>query len=295
MIFFKTLKWTFLLFITFVILLLGNHTSKLMAGYYGLNVEKDYAEDHFDFLKSHFEIVKPDIEKKHTTIIMFHPCGGPLPYLDSWQKFFLKSGIASIQVNSYGPRDIPREVAVRGVCSGYDFQGQERAGDIYSVLSHLKNYNWIDPKNLFVAGWSHGAYSLMDFMTMDEDNLSPTNLIDFELSNIPSLKGMILFYPHCGIMNLSQHHNWIEKIPTTVFLAELDGFGLVTKPEDCIELFDKMNKEKKYIDYYVMENATHIFDSEYYVRRAFKYNKKATDFSKNKIIDFVKSSSSKLN
>ena len=56
---------------------------------------------------------------------------------------------------------------------------------------------------------------------------------------------------------------------------------------------NKMNNEKKYIDYYVMENATHVFDSEYFVRRAFKYNKKATDFSKNKIIDFIKSSSSK--
>ena len=295
MIFFKIIKWAFLLLATIIFLVLGNHASKLLAGYYGLNVEKKYSADHFNFLKSHFEIVKPDIEKKYPTIIMFHPCGGPLPYLDDWQNFFKENGIASIQVDSYGPRNIPREVAVRGVCSGYDFQGQERAGDIYSILSHLKNYNWIDQKNIFVAGWSHGAYSLMDFMTMNGKNLSPTNIIDFELSNVPSLKGMILFYPHCGIMNLSQHYNWTKKIPSVVFLAELDGFGLVTQPEDCKELFNKMNNEKKYIDYYIIENATHVFDSEHFVRRAFKYNKKATVFSKNKIIDFVKSSSSKLN
>ena len=48
-----------------------------------------------------------------------------------------------------------------------------------------------------------------------------------------------------------------------------------------------MNKNEKYIDYYLMQNSTHVFDSEQYIRRGIVYNKEATDFAKNKIISFI--------
>mgnify|MGYP003316369115 FL=1 len=223
-----------------------------------------------------------------------HACGGPYPYLDSWQKFFSDNGIASIQVDSAGPRGMTRRTAIRTVCSGVDLQGQERAGDVYSILTNLDQYSWIDKENIFVAGWSHGAYTLMDFMTMN-DNLIPSNILDFDQQAIPKIKGKITFYPHCGILNLSQKYPWRTKTPSIVFLADQDGFGLATQPTDCIDLFDSMNKEEKYIDYYLMENSTHVFDSEIYIRRGIVYNKEATDFAKNKIISFIKSSGSKDN
>ena len=259
-----------------------------------MNVEQVYSSDHFNFLKPHFEIVKPSSGKKFPTVIMFHACGGPYPYLDSWQKFFSDSGIASIQVDSTGPRGMNRRTAIRTVCSGFDLQGQERAGDVYSVLANLDQFSWIDNDNLFLAGWSHGAYTLMDFMTM-KDDLIPSNIIDFDQNAIPKIKGKINFYPHCGILNLSQKFKWREKTPSLVFLADQDGFGLATQPSDCIELFESMNKNEKHIDYYLMENSTHVFDSEQYIRRGIVYNKEATDFAKNKIRSFIKSSGSKDN
>jgi dienelactone hydrolase len=270
---------------------LGNYFSKVFAGYYRLNVEQVYSSDHFNFLKPHFEIVKPSSGKKFPTVIMFHACGGPYPYLDSWQKFFSDSGIASIQVDSTGPRGMNRRTAIRTVCSGFDLQGQERAGDVYSVLANLDQFSWIDNDNLFIAGWSHGAYTLMDFMTMNDD-LVPSNILDFNQNAIPRIKGKITFYPHCGILNLSQKYKWRTRTPSLVFLADQDGFGLATQPSDCIELFQSMNKNEKYIDYYLMENSTHVFDSEQYIRRGIVYNKEATDFAKNKIISFIKSSGS---
>ena len=187
-----------------------------------------------------------------------------------------------------------RRTAIRTVCSGFDLQGQERAGDVYSVLANLDQFSWIDNDNLFIAGWSHGAYTLMDFMTMNDD-LVPSNILDFNQNAIPRIKGKITFYPHCGILNLSQKFKWREKIPSLVFLADQDGFGLATQPSDCIELFDSMNKNEKHIDYYLMENSTHVFDSEQYIRRGIVYNKEATDFAKNKIRSFIKSSGSKDN
>ena len=291
---FRTIKWILIIFFSLIILLIGDYFSKIFAGYYGLNVEKFYSSDHFKKLKSDFKIVKPPSNKKFPTVIMFHACGGPYPYLNSWQTFFKDNGIASIQVDSHGPRKLTRRTAVRTVCSGVDLQGQERAGDIYSVLKNLNKFHWIDEENLYVAGWSHGAYSLMDFMTM-QDKLTPTNIIDFDESMIPSIKGMITFYPHCGILNLSQKNKWRTKTPSLVFLADLDGFGLATQPEDCIELFNSMNETDHFVDYYLMENTTHVFDSEFFIRRAIKYNKKATDFAKNKILSFIKSSGSKVN
>jgi dienelactone hydrolase len=225
---------------------------------------------------------------------MFHACGGPYPYLDSWQKFFSDKGIASIQVDSAGPRGMTRRTAIRTVCTGVDLQGQERAGDVYSVLANLDQFSWIDNDNLFLAGWSHGAYTLMDFMTMT-NKLVPSNIIDFEEKNIPKIKGKITFYPHCGILNLSQKHDWRTKTPSLVFLADQDGFGLATQPSDCIDLFETMNKKERYIDFYLMENSTHVFDSEFYIRRGIVYNKESTDFAKNKIISFIKSSGSKDN
>ena len=290
----RIFKWFFIILFSLIFLILGNYFSKVFAGYYRLNVEQVYASDHFNFLKSHFEIVKPESGQKFPTVIMFHACGGPYPYLDSWQKFFSDNGIASIQVDSTGPRGMTRRTAIRTVCSGVDLQGQERAGDVYSILTNLDQYSWIDKENLFVAGWSHGAYTLMDFMTMN-DNLIPSNILDFDQQFIPKIKGKITFYPHCGILNLSQKYPWRTKTPSIVFLADQDGFGLATQPTDCIDLFDSMNKEEKYIDYYLMENSTHVFDSEIYIRRGIVYNKEATDFAKNKIISFIKSSGSKDN
>ena len=290
----RIFKWFFIILFSLIFLILGNYFSKVFAGYYRLNVEQVYASDHFNFLKSHFEIVKPESGQKFPTVIMFHACGGPYPYLDSWQKFFSDNGIASIQVDSAGPRGMTRRTAIRTVCSGVDLQGQERAGDVYSILTNLDQYSWIDKENIFVAGWSHGAYTLMDFMTMN-DNLIPSNILDFDQQFIPKIKGKITFYPHCGILNLSQKYPWRTKTPSIVFLADQDGFGLATQPTDCIDLFDSMNKEEKYIDYYLMENSTHVFDSEIYIRRGIVYNKEATDFAKNKIISFIKSSGSKDN
>ena len=290
----RIFKWSFIILFSLIFLILGNYFSKVFAGYYRLNVEQVYASDHFNFLKSHFEIVKPESGQKFPTVIMFHACGGPYPYLDSWQNFFRDNGIASIQVDSAGPRGMTRRTAIRTVCSGVDLQGQERAGDVYSILTNLDQYSWIDKENIFVAGWSHGAYTLMDFMTMN-DNLIPSNILDFDQQFIPKIKGKITFYPHCGILNLSQKYPWRTKTPSIVFLADQDGFGLATQPTDCIDLFDSMNKEEKYIDYYLMEDSTHVFDSEIYIRRGIVYNKEATDFAKNKIISFIKSSGSKDN
>jgi dienelactone hydrolase len=284
-------KLFFIILFSLIFLIIGNYFSKVFAGYYRLNVEQVYSSDHFNLLKPHFEIVKPSSGKKFPTVIMFHACGGPYPYLDSWQKFFSDSGIASIQVDSTGPRGMNRRTAIRTVCSGFDLQGQERAGDVYSVLANLDQFSWIDNDNLFLAGWSHGAYTLMDFMTM-KDDLVPSNIIDFDQNAIPKIKGKITFYPHCGILNLSQKFKWREKTPSLVFLADQDGFGLATQPSDCIELFESMNKNEKHIDYYLMQNSTHVFDSEQYIRRGIVYNKEATDFAKDKITSFIKSSGS---
>jgi dienelactone hydrolase len=284
-------KLFFIILFSLFFLIIGNYFSNVFAGYYRLNVEQVYSSDHFNLLKPHFEIVKPSSGKKFPTVIMFHACGGPYPYLDSWQKFFSDSGIASIQVDSTGPRGMNRRTAIRTVCSGFDLQGQERAGDVYSVLANLDQFSWIDNDNIFIAGWSHGAYTLMDFMTMNDD-LVPSNILDFNQNAIPRIKGKITFYPHCGILNLSQKYKWRTRTPSLVFLADQDGFGLATQPSDCIELFQSMNKNEKYIDYYLMENSTHVFDSEQYIRRGIVYNKEATDFAKNKIISFIKSSGS---
>ena len=287
----KITKWLLIVLSILIFLILGNYFSKVFAGYFRLNVEQVYSSDHFNFLKSHFEVVKPLSGKKFPTVIMFHACGGPYPYLDSWQKFLSDNGIASIQVDSTGPRGMNRRTAIRTVCSGADLQGQERAGDVYSVLANLEQFSWIDNDNLFLAGWSHGAYTLMDFMTMNDD-LVPSNILDFNQNAIPRIKGKITFYPHCGILNLSQKYKWRTRTPSLVFLADQDGFGLATQPSDCIELFESMNKNEKYIDYYLMENSTHVFDSEQYIRRGIVYNKVATDFAKNKMISFIKSSGS---
>ena len=284
-------KLFFIILFSLIFLIIGNYFSNVFAGYYRLNVEQVYSSEHFNFLKPHFEIVKPSSGEKFPTVIMFHACGGPYPYLDSWQKFFSDSGIASIQVDSTGPRGMNRRTAIRTVCSGFDLQGQERAGDVYSVLANLDQFSWIDNDNLFIAGWSHGAYTIMDFMTMNDD-LVPSNILDFNQNAIPRIKGKITFYPHCGILNLSQKYKWRTRTPSLVFLADQDGFGLATQPSDCIELFQSMNKNEKYIDYYLMENSTHVFDSEQYIRRGIVYNKEATDFAKNKIISFIKSSGS---
>jgi hypothetical protein len=112
-------KLFFIILFSLIFLIIGNYFSNVFAGYYRLNVEQVYSSEHFNFLKPHFEIVRPLSGKKFPTVIMFHACGGPYPYLDSWQKFFSDSGIASIQVDSTGPRGMNRRTAIRTVCSGF--------------------------------------------------------------------------------------------------------------------------------------------------------------------------------
>ena len=76
----RIFKWSFIILFSLIFLILGNYFSKVFAGYYRLNVEQVYASDHFNFLKSDFEIVKPESGHKFPTVIMFHACGGPYPY-----------------------------------------------------------------------------------------------------------------------------------------------------------------------------------------------------------------------
>lgn len=193
----------------------------------------------------------------YPVVLQFHGCAGMRrTFHKLWADIALKNGFAVMLVDSTGPRGVDSEEALETVCQGKTLLGQERAGDVLAALNLAETDSRLDTDHLVVAGWSHGAWTIMDYLTMDMERRWPAGLRR-ESVTAPKIDGAILFYPYCGRGALSRIRKWRQTPPMLALIAGRDS---VVNAEECIAYFSAREKSGYPVNVVIYPEADHIFD-----------------------------------
>jgi len=114
----------------------------------------------------------------------------------------------------------------------------------------------IDPDNVILAGWSHGAWSIMDFMTMDLKGNRPAQIAD-RVEGAKSPAATILFYPYCGEGSRSRFGGWHGESATLAFVA---GKDTIVNGQECVDVFATLENRGEKVDLHYYPDAEHVFD-----------------------------------
>lgn len=218
-------------------------------------------------------------------IIQFHGCSGFRPgWMKSWAEVATSAGFIAVAVDSNGPRGIDRERALKTVCAGKELIGQERAGDVAAAIEIAKGQEGADASRIVLAGWSHGAWSVMDYLALEGARQAPASL----KARPPGARiaGAVLFYPYCGEGAWSRIAAWDQHPPTLMFVAGRDS---VVSPEACRAAVKKLRREGVPVDLVDYETADHAFDDATLLGGpyAYFYDEASSKDSRRRVGDFL--------
>lgn len=256
------IKRLLFLFLTIVICILSFFTYQnrepLYLNYLATKIEKKPLAELQEFLAPNIHVRKPPLHlDRYPVVIQFHGCAGHRDlFMDYWAKAALSEGYMAVSVDSNGPRGFDREKSLEVICEGKALLGQERAGDVVAAIDLVSQRADVDPSRIVVAGWSHGAWSIMDMLAMGLQKHVPANLDDKNIA-LPSLAGAILFYPYCGEGSWSRIKHWSQTPPTLALIAGQDT--IVDGPE-CVDQMNALNAKGAKIRTVLYESVDHVFD-----------------------------------
>ncbi|MEX0645266.1 MAG: dienelactone hydrolase family protein [Parvularculaceae bacterium] len=203
----------------------------------------------------------------YPAVIFFHGCSGMRqPFMDQWSAIANEAGFMAIIVDSHSPRGIDRARALKSVCGGKELIGQERAGDVLAAYEIVRTRSDVDPSTIALAGWSHGAWSVMDFIAMDPPKKRPAGIRG--RNNKPHrVAGAILIYPYCGPGAWSRIIGWRRPVSTLAIIA---GADTIVDPKECPRVIGSLNSRGAGIDMEIYPQADHAFDDPF-LEAAYQY------------------------
>lgn len=216
---------------------------------------------HQQFIAEGIEVHLPNIgEAPFPVVLQFHGCAGVRrPFQNQWANIANEAGYAAMIVDSMGPRSLTRQGALETVCAGKILLGQERAGDVLAAVKLAEADPRLDAGHLVVAAWSHGAWSVMDYLTMDMKRQWPAG-IRREATEMSPVSGAILFYPYCGAGSLSRFRVWTQSPPV---LAVVAGADTIVDANLCINYFEQRRRKNEPVDLVIYPEAQHAFDDPF--------------------------------
>lgn len=196
-------------------------------------------------------VYRPEGPGPFPGILLLHGCSGPTPSHESdWARFYAERGVVTLAVDSLGPRQLDWE----RVCNLETLTGRERAADILAALDYARSLPFIDPERLALSGFSHGAWTIWEFLLLASDQTPPLGLEEWPPGGAHGVRAAFLFYGPC-----------LEKfsvpIPTLVFQAENDRY---IDEAACIEHAQQLQRDPVVqggeFELHVFSGATHTFD-----------------------------------
>ena len=162
----------------------------------------------------HSRVFKPEGEGPFPVALILHGCGGKTPFLETYAQTAVDAGYAAIVVDSLKPRGMSTLDAKLLVCTGVRLHGLKRSADLFAVLAWLEDQAWADASCVFVAGWSHGGWTIMDAYAIGENAARATGLVDADPARLRAqVKGALLVYPYAAYPSLTSSRGWGEAGP----------------------------------------------------------------------------------
>jgi len=215
-----------------------------------------------EWLAKHFKIRRPHGQGPFPVVLMLHGCGGIRPFTDDLAQIAAAAGAAAIEIDSYAPRAISRMAAFATICTGARFRGRERAGDLYAALYWARRQKWADPERIIAAGWSHGAWTIMDGLALESgaEMRRATGLIDLPSEPLDGLSATLLVYPYMGAASLAGRRDWRISPRSIAILAGRDHIVGVRVPRLAIE---NQRARGAPIEIVSFATATHAFEDAF--------------------------------
>lgn len=208
-------------------------------------------------------IVKPDGDGPFPAVLLFHGCEGlwngdkRRPLMGIYADIAKSEGVVAIIVDSLKPRNINSEEAYADVCPGWVLRGSERAGDVAVTVPFARGLPYVDPDRIAIAGWSHGGWTVMDFLAMPPQEMVPYSLTRWPEAAFAGLTAVYLTYPYCGFPALAPGTGEVEPRPTWAIHGTAD---VTADPAPCDEAYALAIEEGAPVDVEILDGATHAFD-----------------------------------
>lgn len=209
----------------------------------------------------HSRVFKPAGSGPFPVALILHGCGGKTPFLEDYARTAVEQGWAAVVVDSLKPRGMSSLDAKLFVCTGVALRGLTRAADVFAMLAWLDAQAWADADRVFLAGWSHGGWTIMDSFAIGENAARATRLTDADPTRLRrAVKGALLVYPYAGYPSLTSRRGWGEGAPPV--WAVVAGRDQVVGWKLPGRALDRLAADGLAVDRLVFDDATHAFDDD---------------------------------
>jgi len=209
---------------------------------------------HAAFLEPHLTVIKPMRSGPLPVVLLFHGCGGLSPnHQRQYAEAACAAGVAAVIVDSMTPRGVSRLEARMTVCMGLRLRGAERAADVVAALHWLERQPWADMGRVAVAGWSHGAWAIMEALAERRPEHAPGPL---------PIAAAILVYPYCGPPSRTFSRGWGPNRPAVhAVIGGQDSVVGRRLPERALR---RLQADGLAVRQLFLPEATHSFDEDDY-------------------------------
>lgn len=209
----------------------------------------------------HSRVFKPAGPGPFPVALILHGCGGKTPFLEAYARAAVAAGWAAVVVDSLKPRGMSSLDAKLLVCTGVALRGLTRAADVFAMLAWLETQAWADPQRVFLAGWSHGGWTIMDSYAIGENAARATKLADADPARLRQrVRGALLVYPYAGYPSLTSRRGWGEGAPPV--WSVLAGKDAVVGWKLPGKALDRLASDGLRVDRVMFDDATHAFDDD---------------------------------
>lgn len=198
-------------------------------------------------------VLMPDGDGPFPAVLLLHTCFGNLGHVDEWARRLRARGYVTVVVNSMRARDLEGHFDNLAVCTGRVMPSDDRARDIAISIERLRGSGSVDPLRIGIIGFSHGGWTLLDFLGGRPVTASAAIASDARTG----VRSAVTVYPYCGGGVQAGLERWPRDIQVLILLAESDGtVGTAT----CEKLAREQQARGYAVSMHMYPGAKHGFD-----------------------------------
>jgi dienelactone hydrolase len=146
---------------------------------------------------------------------------------------------------------------------------------LYAAIAWARRQSWADASRIIAAGWSHGAWTIMDALSLrvGDEMRRATGLRDLDGEPLEGLSGTLLAYPYAGPTSFAGRRAWRMAPRSIAITAGRDAVVGYTRPRAALSRLRDVGAPIEIVHF---ENATHAFEDAETVDFLVRYDAEAT-------------------